>query len=47
VTGWASAADRSNALAAGFDQFLAKPVDFDRLDELFVALEARNANGGH
>ena len=47
VTGWASAADRSNALAAGFDQFLAKPVDFDRLDDLFVALEARNANGGN
>jgi CheY-like chemotaxis protein len=46
VTGWASVADRSNALAAGFDQFLAKPVDFDRLDDLFVELEARTATAG-
>lgn len=43
VTGWASVADRNNALAAGFDQFLAKPVDFDRLDDLFIQLEARNS----
>jgi CheY-like chemotaxis protein len=35
VTGWGQEADRRRALAAGFDQDLTKPIDPDKLKQLF------------
>jgi CheY-like chemotaxis protein len=35
VTGWGQDADKRRALAAGFDHHLTKPVDPERLQELF------------
>src|SRR5882724_5315196 len=37
VTGWAEDQARTDALAAGFDHYLAKPVSLDRLNELVPA----------
>lgn len=41
MTGWSSDAQRSNALAAGFDLFVEKPFDLDILRALLAPLEAR------
>jgi CheY-like chemotaxis protein len=41
VTAFARPEDREKALAAGFDEYLPKPVDPDRLLELAVKLAAR------
>ncbi|HEY7462032.1 MAG TPA: ATP-binding protein [Gemmatimonadota bacterium] len=47
ITGFASKADRERALAAGFDAFLTKPIDFGSLRELLsrapAALETQQA----
>jgi signal transduction histidine kinase len=44
ITGWGQQQDRAAAVAAGFDQHLTKPVDFDALSKLLAA-RAR-ARGG-
>jgi signal transduction histidine kinase/CheY-like chemotaxis protein len=40
VTGYANADDRHRSQQAGFDHHLAKPVDFDSLQELLVSIGA-------
>ncbi len=42
VTGYAVEDDREKALAAGCDEYCAKPVDFKRLQEMIEALLQRN-----
>ena len=37
ITGWGQEKDRSQAMAAGFDHHLTKPVDPDRVQELLAA----------
>jgi len=37
VTGWGQDADKRRALAAGFDHHLTKPVEFEKLKQLFDA----------
>ncbi|HZP42085.1 MAG TPA: response regulator [Candidatus Binatia bacterium] len=43
ITGLASESDRTRALAAGFDEHMAKPVDGDALVERIDALVGRVA----
>ena len=42
VSAYAGASDRMRALAAGFDQYLHKPVDFDKLTSAINALLDRD-----
>jgi CheY-like chemotaxis protein len=35
VTGWGQDADKRKALGAGFDHHLTKPVDPEKLEQLF------------
>jgi len=44
VSAYAGASDRLRALAAGFDQYLHKPVDFDELSATINALLDRNGD---
>jgi two-component system, chemotaxis family, CheB/CheR fusion protein len=44
ITGWGQPADRTRALAAGFDQFLLKPIDAKNLQDLIRLSE--DATGG-
>jgi CheY-like chemotaxis protein len=37
ITGWGQEKDRSQAMAAGFDHHLTKPVDPDRVQQLLMA----------
>ncbi len=41
ISGYAEAADRLRAKAAGFDEHLVKPVDLDRLLQLFASIQSR------
>jgi signal transduction histidine kinase len=41
VTGYGGARDRSDSLAAGFDEHMVKPLDFDRLEALLTAIVQR------
>jgi CheY-like chemotaxis protein len=41
ATGWGQQADRARAAEAGFDEHLVKPIEFSRLQQLFLALEGR------
>jgi DNA-binding response OmpR family regulator len=43
VSAFAGSSDRARGLAAGFDQYMAKPVDFDELCATIRAIAARNA----
>ena len=43
VSAFAGHADRARALAAGFDRYLHKPVDFDELDATISSLVERAA----
>lgn len=38
LTGWGDAEHREQALAAGFDEYLLKPVSLDRISELIARL---------
>ena len=40
VTGWNRLDDRERARSAGFDEYLVKPIDFDRLKAVLQALLA-------
>ena len=40
VTGYGQESDRNNALAAGFDHYLVKPVDTAKLEALLAAVPA-------
>ena len=40
LSGYAQEQDRQQAVAAGFDDFLVKPVDFDVLYRLLASLES-------
>ncbi len=40
LSGYAREQDRQRALAAGFDDYLVKPVDFDALYKLLAALDS-------
>jgi CheY-like chemotaxis protein len=42
VSAYAGSSDRSRALAAGFDQYLHKPVDFDELEAAIDSVLSRN-----
>jgi signal transduction histidine kinase len=41
VTGYGQDRDRSNSLAAGFDEHMVKPLDIDRLEALLMAVARR------
>jgi CheY-like chemotaxis protein len=43
LTGYGMEKDREQAHAAGFDEHIVKPVDFDRLRELLETLKSRSA----
>jgi signal transduction histidine kinase/ActR/RegA family two-component response regulator len=45
VSGWASEADRGRALDAGFDEYLAKPVDLGALRRLLESAGSRRHGG--
>ena len=40
VSGWGQAADKENALRAGFDHHLVKPIDMGELDKILAAASA-------
>ena len=44
VSAYAGASDRVRALAAGFDRYLHKPVDFDELSATINSLLGRNGD---
>lgn len=44
VSAYAGASDRVRALAAGFDRYLHKPVDFDELSATIHALVGQNGD---
>jgi len=44
VSAYAGASDRVRALAAGFDRYLHKPVDFDELSSTIKTLVGRNGD---
>ncbi len=41
VTGYGQEQDRKNSLAAGFDDHMVKPLDFDRLESMLIAIVQR------
>lgn len=41
ITGYGRESDRAQARDAGFDHFIVKPPDFDRLQEIFAAIASR------
>ena len=41
VTGYGQEQDRRNSLAAGFDEHMVKPLDFDQLESLLMAVSPR------
>jgi signal transduction histidine kinase/CheY-like chemotaxis protein len=41
VTGWGHSEDKANAMKAGFDLHLTKPIDFEALDKYLVNVAAR------
>ena len=43
LTGWGQDADRKRSKAAGCDEHLVKPLDFERLTELLARLADRPA----
>lgn len=42
MTGWGSDEDRDQALAAGFDEHVVKPLDMPGLEQLLAMARARN-----
>jgi DNA-binding response OmpR family regulator len=47
VTGYGQEAERKRALAAGFSEYLTKPVGFERLCEVVEALATRRQEARH
>jgi CheY-like chemotaxis protein len=45
LTGWGEEGDRQEAARAGFDHYLTKPVDLDRLVALLASLQTRRDDG--
>jgi signal transduction histidine kinase/GAF domain-containing protein/ActR/RegA family two-component response regulator len=45
LTGYGRSSDKQKALEAGFDQHIAKPVEFDTIRDLLVRLEPTSAAG--
>lgn len=45
LTGWGEESDRRQAAQAGFDDFITKPIELDRLVALLASLEGGQAGG--